>query len=202
LTLEFVEGGSLADRLEGKPWPLREAAELVRTLARAMQAAHERGIVHRDLKPANVLLTADGSPKISDFGLAKRLDARATVQTQSGAIVDTPAYMAPEQAAGKTHEIGPETDTYALGAILYELLPGRPPFTGATPLDTIVQVLERESAPPRLLNPNVHRDLETICLKCVEKDRRRQQGCAPAETVHGASFRSQGTVVKRIQCRS
>jgi serine/threonine-protein kinase len=172
LALEFVEGGNLASRLQGKPWPVREAAQLVLTLAHAMQAAHERGIIHRDLKPANVLLSADGTPKITDFGLAKRLGEAG--QTQTGTILGTPSYMAPEQAAGKNREVGPEVDVYALGAILYELLTGRPPFLGATPLDTLTQVLEREPAPPRLLNPNVSRDLETICLKCLEKDRHRR----------------------------
>jgi serine/threonine-protein kinase len=175
LSLEFVEGGCLARHLSGIPLPGRRAAELVEHLARAMQAAHECGIIHRDLKPANVLVTTDGIPKITDFGLAKRL-ARASWaapecgQTHTGAILGTPGYMAPEQAAGRGKEIGPATDVYALGAILYELLTGRPPFHAETPVDTILQVLERDPAPPRLLNHKVERDLEAICLKCLEKD--------------------------------
>src|SRR5262249_28619896 len=118
------------------------AAELVETLARAMQAAHDKGIIHRDLKPANILLTVDGTPKITDFGLAKRLDSAG--QTRTGAIMGTPSYMAPEQAGGKGKEVGPAADVYALGAILYELLTGRPPFRAETPLDTVLQVVSEE----------------------------------------------------------
>jgi serine/threonine protein kinase/WD40 repeat protein len=167
-SLEYLEGGSLADKLDGTPWPARKAAELVETLARAMQAAHDKGIIHRDLKPANILLTADGTPKITDFGLAKRLDSAG--QTQTGAIMGTPSYMAPEQAGGKGKEVGPAADVYALGAILYELLTGRPPFKAETPLDTVLQVVNEEPVPPIGLNPKVPRDLDTICLKCLRKD--------------------------------
>src|SRR5262249_8394281 len=130
-SLEFVEGGSLEQKLDGTPWTPLQAAQLVETLAHAMHAAHERGIVHRDLKPANVLLAPDGTAKVTDFGLAKRLDGSAG-QTQSGAILGTPSYMAPEQAGGKGKQVGPAADVYALGAILYELLTGRPPFKAAT----------------------------------------------------------------------
>jgi serine/threonine protein kinase len=137
-SLELVDGGSLAERLNGTPLPGRQAAELIKTLARSAQAAHERGIVHRDLKPANVLLTADGTPKITDFGLAKRLDV-STGQTQSGTILGTYSYMAPEQASGKNREVGPAADVWALGAILYECLTGRPPFNGPT----IIGILRR-----------------------------------------------------------
>jgi WD40 repeat protein/tRNA A-37 threonylcarbamoyl transferase component Bud32 len=167
-SLEFVDGGSLAQKLDGTPLPPQQAARLVETLARAMHAAHQAGVVHRDLKPANVLLTADGTPKITDFGLAKKLDAD-TGQTQSGAIMGTPSYMAPEQAGGKSNEIGPAADTYALGAILYECLTGRPPFKASTPLDTVLQVVSDEPAPPRKLQSKTPRDLETICLKCLQK---------------------------------
>ena len=128
-SLEFVAGGSLANKIGGKPQPTREAAGMVRELALAMREAHRRNIIHRDLKPANVLLTPDGAPKITDFGLAKRLDADSE-QTHTGAIMGSPSYMAPEQAWGQTHQIGPLTDLYALGAILYEMLVGRPPFQG------------------------------------------------------------------------
>jgi serine/threonine-protein kinase len=167
-SMEFVQGGSLAQKLAGTPLPARHAAELVETLAKAVHAAHERGIIHRDLKPANVMLTADGTPKVTDFGLAKRVNAGPGL-TESGAIVGTPSYMAPEQASGKGQHIGPACDVYALGTILYELLTGRPPFRAETPLDTVLQVLSEEPVPPRLLSPKVERDLETICLKCLEK---------------------------------
>jgi WD40 repeat protein len=169
--LELVEGGSLAQRPQGGPQPPRQAAQLIETLARAVHFAHGRGIVHRDLKPANVLLTADGVPKITDFGLAKRLDGQA-VATLSGEVVGTPSYMAPEQAGGKDkgQAVGPAADVYALGAILYELLTGRPPFKGGTAFDTVIQVLHNEPARPTRLRPEVPRDLETVCLKCLEKD--------------------------------
>lgn len=169
LALEYCPGGSLDRKLNGTPLEPREAAKLVAILARAMQAAHERGIVHRDLKPANVLLTADGQPKIADFGLAKCLDAGGTV-TQSGAVVGTPAYMAPEQAVGQSKAIGPATDVYALGAILYESLTGRPPFSGKNTMEILDQVRHAEPAPPRRLQPRVPRDLETVCLKCLAKE--------------------------------
>jgi serine/threonine-protein kinase len=179
LSLEFVGGGSLTQKINGTPLPVRRAAQLVETLARAMHAAHQRGIVHRDLKPANILLTDEGTPKITDFGLAKRLDVE-TGHTRSGAILGTPSYMAPEQAGGRGKEVGPASDVYALGAILYELLTGRPPFKAETPLDTVMQVMEREPAPPRLLNAAVDRDLEAICLKCLEKDQRHRYESALA----------------------
>src|SRR5439155_14414177 len=139
-------------KLAGKPLPATEAAPLLETLARAMHAAHQAGIVHRDLKPGNVLLTRDSIPKVSDFGLAKQLDDDSG-QTRSGAILGTPSYMAPEQAAGQTTAIGPRTDVYALGAILYELLTGRPPFRAASVLETLEQVRSQEPAPPRQLQP-------------------------------------------------
>jgi hypothetical protein len=167
-SLEFLEGGSLADRLRGRPLPPSEAASLVAELARAAHHAHRHDIVHRDLKPANVLLTAEGLPKITDFGLAKRLEVEG--HTASGAIMGTPSYMAPEQAAGKSKMIGPAADVYSLGAILYELLTGRPPFRASTTFDTLVLVLSEEAAAPRDLNPEVPRDLETVCLKCLHKD--------------------------------
>jgi serine/threonine protein kinase/WD40 repeat protein len=194
-SLEFVDGGSLADRLDGTPWPPPQAARLIETLAQAMQAAHEQNIIHRDLKPANILLqkksegkkhkpdektdrskvsdssllTLDFSPKITDFGLAKQMDSEHG-QTRSGAIMGTPSYMAPEQAGGKGKEVGPATDVYALGAVLYELLTGRPPFKAATPLDTVLQVVGEDPVPPRRLQPKLPRDLDTICLKCLEKN--------------------------------
>jgi serine/threonine-protein kinase len=168
-SMEFLEGGSLDRHLGGRPQPARQAAALVRLLAGAMHAAHQRGVVHRDLKPGNVLLAADGTPKVTDFGLAKRLDGPAG-QTQTGAILGTPSYMAPEQACGRNREIGPAVDVYALGAILYELLTGRPPFLGLSVLETLAQVSSLEVVPPRRLQPGVSRDLETVCLKCLRKE--------------------------------
>ena len=177
--LEFVEGGSLAQKLAGTPQPPRQAAELVATLAGAVHAGHERGVVHRDLKPDNVLLTADGTPKIADFGLAKKLDGGAG-QTASGAVMGTPSYMAPEQARGRGKEVGPAADVYALGAILYEALTGRPPFKGATPMDTVLQVINNEPVPPRRFQPAVPAELETICLKCLSKEPAHRYASAAA----------------------
>jgi serine/threonine protein kinase/photosystem II stability/assembly factor-like uncharacterized protein len=180
--LEFVAGGSLSDRLAGQPMPPREAVELVATLARAMQHAHDRGIIHRDLKPANILLSgglvdvAAGTrmsqqpvvPKITDFGLAKRLD-RGDGPTRTGAVLGTPCYMAPEQAQGKPGDIGPWTDIYALGAILYECLTGRPPFRDETAMATLLQVVNDPPTPPRRINRQIPRAVEAICLRCLEK---------------------------------
>ena len=168
-SLEYVDGGTLGHLIGGMPQPHVGAAQVVEALARAMAFAHGRGIVHRDLKPANVLLSSDGAPKIVDFGLAKKLD-ELSGQTHSGAIMGTPSYMAPEQADGRTKEIGPAADIYALGAILYELLTGRPPFRAEKPMDTIRLVIQEEPVPPVRLNPAVPRDLETICLKCLQKE--------------------------------
>ncbi len=170
VALELLEGGSLDDRLAGNPQPGRPAAELMITLARAVHVAHEAGIIHRDLKPANVLYTADGVPKITDFGLAKRVDSDEG-HTQSGQIMGSPSYMAPEQARGHSRNVGPAADVYALGAILYEMLTGRPPFKGATPMETVRQVIDDDPVTPSRLVPRVPRDLETICLKCLQKDR-------------------------------
>jgi tRNA A-37 threonylcarbamoyl transferase component Bud32 len=168
LALEYVEGGNLAQELKGKPWNARLAATMLLQLADALRVVHEHGVVHRDLKPANVLLTLDGEPKITDFGLAKQLDA-SMGRTASGAIMGTPAYMSPEQAEGKNKKLGPTTDIYSLGAILYELLTGRPPFQGDAPLDTIIKVISEEVVPPRQLRPNLPPDIETICMRCLQK---------------------------------
>jgi tetratricopeptide (TPR) repeat protein/tRNA A-37 threonylcarbamoyl transferase component Bud32 len=181
-TMEFLEGGSLAQKLAGVPQPARQAALMAAALAGAVHVAHQHGIIHRDLKPANVLLTNDGIPKIADFGLARRIED-AGGPTQSGVALGTPSYMAPEQAGGNLRQIGPAVDVYALGAILYELLTGRPPFRAETAAETVQQVLQREPALPSSLNAKVPRDLETICLKCLQKEpeRRYESGRALAE---------------------
>ncbi len=176
-TLEYVPGGSLARKIGGVPLPPRQAARLLERLARATHHAHEHGIVHRDLKPANVLLAEDGSPKITDFGLAKRLEAGEGL-TATGAVMGTPAYMAPEQARGLGKHVGPAADTYALGAILYECLTGRPPFQAPTSAETMMQVLGADPLPPHRLQPGLPRDLETVCLKCLAKDPKQRYASA------------------------
>src|SRR5207248_4524577 len=199
--MEFAAGGSLDKHLAGRPQDSTPAAELVRTLALAVQHAHSEKVIHRDLKPANVLLTAEGAedrrgqgpalplrppapsavnfcPKITDFGLAKRLYTDSTAWTQDGAVLGTASYMAPEQAAGRVNDIGPAVDVYALGAILYELLTGRPPFQAESWDQTVQQVLHDEPAAPARLQPGVPHDLETVCLKCLEKEPGRRYASA------------------------
>ena len=182
-SLEFVSGGCLAGHLDGAPLPPRQGAQVVEHLARAMHFAHQRDIIHRDLKPANVLLAPDpsagplGVPKITDFGLAKQMNSNDG-QTHSGAVLGTPSYMSPEQASGRHKELGPATDIYALGAILYELLTGRPPFRGETAMDTMFQLVSEDPVPPSRLQPKVPRDLETICLKCLQKQPYKRYGSA------------------------
>jgi tetratricopeptide (TPR) repeat protein/tRNA A-37 threonylcarbamoyl transferase component Bud32 len=176
-TLEYVSGGTLADKVREKPLPPEEAARVVEQLARGMAYAHAQGIVHRDLKPENVLLAEDGTPKITDFGLAKRVEGDSHL-TASGAVMGTPSYMAPEQARGQTSHVGPLADVYSLGAILYRLLTGRPPFQAATVMDTLWQVMEAEPASLIQLQPKVPRDLETITLKCLQKDPARRYASA------------------------
>lgn len=175
IAMEYVEGESLASKL-AKPMPPREAAGLVEKLARAMQHSHERGILHRDLKPANVLLDLSGVPKVTDFGLAKKIDADSS-QTKTGSVIGTPSYMAPEQASG-SKDIGPTADVYALGAILFECLLGSPPFRAPTPLETILLVLSQEPVSPHRLNPGVPRDLDTICMKCLAKESAKRYASA------------------------
>jgi serine/threonine protein kinase len=202
-SLEYCSGGNLDQYLRGTPLPPHEAAALVETLARAMHAGHQQQVVHRDLKPANVLLSpvkptgtdpepgkdrlplSNYIPKVTDFGLAKRLDDVAGPSV-SGAIMGTPSYMAPEQAQGRSKEAGPAADVYALGAILYECLTGRPPFKAPTQLETLLQVLNEEPVPPRKLQSKTPRDLETICLKCLTKERARRYATAEklAEDLH------------------
>ncbi len=194
--LEYIEGGSLADRLDGTPWPAPQAARLVETLAHTMHAAHQLGVVHRDLKPANVLLAVDGTPKLTDFGLAKSLLTDSGL-TQTETILGSPSYMAPEQAEGKAKAVGPVADVYALGAILYELLTGRPPFRAATVLETLEQVKSAEAVPPSRLQPSLPRDLETITLKCLQKEPSRRYASAELlaedlrRLLHGEPIRAQ-----------
>jgi serine/threonine protein kinase len=168
-SMEYIEGESLAQKLTRGALPGRVAAKYVHTIAGAVHYAHRQGILHRDLKPSNILIDADDEPQITDFGLAKRLGVD-TGKTRSGTIMGTPSYMAPEQAQGRTREVTPAADVYSLGAILYELLTGRPPFKAETPHDTVAQVLENDPVPPTLLNPKIDRDLETICIKCLQKN--------------------------------
>jgi eukaryotic-like serine/threonine-protein kinase len=166
--MKFIEGTTLAKRLAEGPLAATEAATLLAPVCRAIEYAHKHGVPHRDLKPSNILIDREGHPYVGDFGLAKRIDADASL-TQSGAIVGTPSYMPPEQAAGNRGAIGPASDVYSLGAILYQMLTGRPPFQAARPLDTILLVLEQDPVPPRALNPKANPDLEMVALKCLQK---------------------------------
>ncbi len=171
LMMQLVEGTSLAKRLVDGPLPPGEAAALLAPVCRAIQHAHDRGVLHRDLKPSNILIDAGGRPLVVDFGLAKRIDLGADADlTETGAILGTPSYMAPEQAASRRGAVGPPSDVYGLGAILYQMLTGRPPFQAASPYDTIRLVLEQDPVPPRVLNPKADPDLEMVALKCLQKD--------------------------------
>jgi serine/threonine-protein kinase len=167
-TMKYVAGTTLAQRLAEGPLPPREAAALLAPICRAIHYAHERGVLHRDLKPSNILIDAEGRPHVSDFGLAKRVEGEDRV-TQTGAVLGTPSYMAPEQAAGTRGRLGPASDVYSLGTILYQMLTGRPPFQSASPVETVLMVLEQEPLPPRLLNPRADRELEMVALKCLQK---------------------------------
>lgn len=172
-SMGYVDGQSLADKIQEGPLPARQAAEYAKAVADAMAFAHDRGVIHRDLKPANVLVDASGQPKVTDFGLAKQLKEDSGL-TATGQVLGTPNYMPPEQASGKLDEVTETSDVYSIGAILYCLLTGRPPFQAATPMDTLLQVLEREPPAPRVLNPQTPKDLDTIVLKCLDKDCKRR----------------------------
>jgi serine/threonine-protein kinase len=178
-SMEFIEGQSLAEMVRERPLPPLEAARYVRIAAEAIDYAHGRDILHRDLKPSNVIVDTNDQPRITDFGLAKRLDEDSDL-TASGFAVGTPSYMPPEQAAGLHDQMDRTSDVYSLGAILYELVTGRPPFKAANVLDTLLQVRENEVVPPRLLNPNVPRDLDTIIRKCLAKDQKHRYATAAA----------------------
>lgn len=175
-SLEFVDGKSLAQAINKQPQDPHDAARTIELLGRAMQYAHDHRVLHRDLKPANVLLTRDGVPKISDFGLAKKVEDDETASTQTGTVMGTPSYMSPEQAMGLTHDVGPAADQYSLGAMLYEMLTGRPPFLAAKPVETILQVIHDEPVRPRQLQPGTPVDIETICLKALQKDISKRYG--------------------------
>jgi serine/threonine-protein kinase len=189
-SMEFLEGGPLSRRLKRGRLTPRDAAELIETLARAIHHAHEHRIIHRDLKPGNILFAADGTPKIADFSIAKHLDGRGD-ETETGAILGTACYMAPEQAWGRSRRVTPAADTYALGAILYQALAGQPPFRGETTLETLAQVRDLAPVQPSLRRPDVPPELDVICLKCLRKEpaKRYRSALALAEDLH--HFRTQ-----------
>jgi serine/threonine protein kinase len=174
--MDYIEGQSLAQRVARGPMPGRQAAALMVTVSRAIHHAHQQGILHRDIKPGNILVDAAGVPHVTDFGLAKHLSAEKG-QTRTGAVMGTPGYMSPEQARG-SKDLTAATDVYGLGAVLYELLTGHPPFKGESALDTLLMVMDNEPVPPRLVNPKVDRDLETICLKAIARDPRDRYASA------------------------
>ncbi len=176
-SMEYVDGPSLAEAVRRDSVSPQRAAEIMRTIAEAIQFAHDKGILHRDLKPANVMLDPDGKPLVTDFGLAKRIEDSSGI-TITGAIVGTPSYMPPEQADPSTGKVGPTSDLYSLGAVLYELLTGRPPFRASNPFETVKKVIEEEAPLPRTIDPSIPRDLETICMKCLQKERERRYGSA------------------------
>src|SRR5437867_949796 len=178
-SMKFIEGGQLDEMVRHEPMPIRRAVELIAKVARTIHYAHERGILHRDIKPGNILLDAKGEPHLTDFGLARLVETESTV-TRTMEVLGTPSYMAPEQAVGNNAQLTSATDVYGLGAVFYQLLTSHPPFAGGTTYETIRLVLDTEPRQPRLWNPKIDRDLNTICLKCLEKDPRRRYSSALA----------------------
>jgi serine/threonine protein kinase len=178
-SMKLIEGQSLERELSRGPMPPKKAAQLIATVARAVAFAHHRGVLHRDIKPHNILLDAEGQPHLTDFGLAKLLDQESGL-TVGTAIIGSPGFMAPEQAAGKTRQVTTAADVYGLGAVLYALLTGKPAFQADTPLETVRLVIEQEPVKPRVCNPSVDRDLETICLKCLQKEPAKRYASAQA----------------------
>src|SRR5947208_7330689 len=178
-SMKFVEGGQLDEVVKRAPISIRQAAELIAKVARTVHYAHEHGILHRDIKPGNILLDTKGEPLLTDFGLARLVEAESTV-TRTKEVMGTPSYMAPEQAMGNNAAVSNATDVYGLGAVLYQLLTDHPPFAGGTTYETIKLLRDTEPRPPRLLNPKIDRDLNTICLKCLEKDPKRRYASALA----------------------
>src|SRR6184192_4061410 len=171
-SMKFIEGGQLDEVVRRTPVSIRQAVELIAKVARTVHYAHEHGILHREIKPGNILLDQRGEPHLTDFGLARLVESESTV-TRTLEVLGTPSYMAPEQAVGNNAAISSVTDVYGLGAVLYQLLTGQPPFAGGTTYETIKLLLDTEPRQPRLLNPKIDRDLSTICLKCLEKDPKR-----------------------------
>ena len=178
-SMKFVEGGQLDEVTRREPMPIRRAVELIAKVARTVHYAHEHGILHRDIKPGNILLDAKGEPHLTDFGLARLVESESSV-THTLDVLGTPSYMAPEQAVGNNAAVSNATDVYGLGAVLYQLLTGHPPFAGGATYETIRLLLDTEPRQPRLLNPKIDRDLSTICLKCLEKDPKRRYSSALA----------------------
>ena len=177
--MKFVEGGQLDEVTRREPMPIRRAVELIAKVARTVHYAHEHGILHRDIKPGNILLDAKGEPHLTDFGLARLVESESSV-THTLDVLGTPSYMAPEQAVGNNAAVSSVTDVYGIGAVLYQLLTGHPPFAGGTTYETIKLLVDTEPRQPRLLNPKIDRDLSTICLKCLEKDPKRRYSSALA----------------------
>jgi serine/threonine-protein kinase len=195
-SMDLVPGENLAARTRENPFPAREAAECVRRIAEAVQHAHEHGVLHRDLKPSNILIDATGRPHVTDFGLAKRIEADQSV-THTGAILGTPCYMSPEQAAGSRGDVGPTSDVWSLGAILYQMLTGRPPFQAASPMDTLLAVLETDPPAPRAVTPGVNRDLEMIALKSLQKPQELRYASAGALASDLRAFLAGETIAAR-----
>ena len=196
LVMDLVDGPNLAKFVKDQPLPPRRAAGYLKTIAEAVHYAHERGILHRDLKPSNMLIDANDQPRVTDFGLAKRLDGDSSL-TLSGHMLGSPSYMPPEQAGSTHHKVGRRSDVYSLGAMLYHTLAGRPPFVAESLTQTLNHVFNRDPVSPRLLNPAVPRDLETICLKCLEKDPSRRYPTALALADELGRFLRQETIHAR-----